>query len=133
MMRLALYLEHPVTGAAVSMTRIKLLLVDSAFTNWSIYHLCTYMGNKYRQMGHNDTDYFPPFNWLNAPLQRYLTHSRHLTQSRYGRLLRRLASINFHNYLTFKTYNFYYSLYIDCLTHSNRLIVKIYFFFKLIS
>lgn len=68
MMRLALYPEYPVTGPAVSMTRIKGLVVDSGLTNWPVYHLCTYMENKYRQLGYTPTDRFPPddANWLNA-------------------------------------------------------------------
>lgn len=68
MMRLALYLEYPVTGPAISMTRIKGMMIDSGLTNWPIIHLSKYMESKYRQFGITEEPLFPSddANWLNA-------------------------------------------------------------------
>lgn len=48
MMRLALYPEHPVTGPAHSLQRIKGILLDSALTSWPVYHLHQMMMTRWR-------------------------------------------------------------------------------------
>lgn len=49
MMRLALYPEHPVTGPAHSLQRIKGILLDSALQSWPLIHLHRMMMTKYRE------------------------------------------------------------------------------------
>jgi hypothetical protein len=48
MMRLALYPEHPVYGPAMSLNRIKGILLDSALNSWPFIHLHDVMMSKWR-------------------------------------------------------------------------------------
>lgn len=52
LMRLALYPEHPVLGPAMSLNRVRGILLDSACNSWPIIHLHRMMTIKYR----NDID-----------------------------------------------------------------------------
>lgn len=58
LIRLALYPEFPVTGPAMSMTRIVGLLLDSTMTDWPILYLYRYMKIKYgRQFEEEDPSF----------------------------------------------------------------------------
>lgn len=48
LLRLALYQEQPVSGPAMSITRITGLLIDSALCSWPLIHLYQTMHAKYR-------------------------------------------------------------------------------------
>lgn len=68
LLRLALFPEHPVSGPAMSLTRITGLLVDSALCSWSIIYLHQAMHAKYRNMILPSEDVFPheSANWLQS-------------------------------------------------------------------
>lgn len=69
MMRLALYPEHPVSGPAHSLQRIKGILLDSALNSWPLIHLHNMMMTKYREDLKNDDQYVSTEkDWLIAVL-----------------------------------------------------------------
>lgn len=69
MMRLALYPEHPVTGPAHSLQRIKGILLDSALNSWPLIHLHQMMMTRYReQLQKEDKFTSSEKDWLVAVL-----------------------------------------------------------------
>lgn len=69
MMRLALYPEHPVSGPAHSLQRIKGILLDSALNSWPLIHLHQMMMTKYREQLKDDQHFVSTEkDWLTAVL-----------------------------------------------------------------
>lgn len=69
MMRLALYPEHPVLGPAISLQRIKGILLDSALNSWPIIHLHQMMLTRYRnELVENDYFISSEKDWLTTIL-----------------------------------------------------------------
>lgn len=68
LLRLALFPEQPVSGPAMSISRITGILIDSALCSWPIIHLYQAMLARYRNQVTSETDVFPheSANWLQS-------------------------------------------------------------------